>query len=271
MSDIDIDGALNALSADLPDEFESAEEAHVADEPMVGDNQGEPESFTGFDPNVLPEDMQAVYKSMQADYTRKTQEVAELRRQYESFSEAGVDAETALQAVGFLQQLNTDPEFAQYVANQIQHNVGAPDDSQSVYDETPIIDSSYENLPPALAAELEQMRQFREEMLEMQAQQETLAELEAMENTIRTANPQYSDDDIEAIYSLAYATDGDLMAAQEQYHAIQQRLLGGYLQSKQVPHGATPAPNAPSSVPSPGFNNLEDAHKAAMEVVRNIS
>jgi hypothetical protein len=92
-----------------------------------------------------------------------------------------------------------------------------------------------------------------------------------MENTIRTTNPDYSDDDMEAIYSLAYSTDGDLLAAQQAYHQIQQRMLGSYLQSKTVPHGATPAPSAPSSVPNRGFNNLDDAHKAAMEAIRNIS
>jgi hypothetical protein len=115
------------------------------------------------------------------------------------------------------------------------------------------------------------MKAFREEMLQMQAQQETMAELEAMENTIRTSNPNYADEDIEAIYSLAYAHDGDLMAASEAYHAMQQRLLGSYLQAKQAPHGATPAPTAPSSVPGRSFSNLDDAHKAAMEAVRNIS
>lgn len=272
MSDIDVEGAVEALSADLPDEVD---EPIVSDGAVVEDNpeavEAE-ESFTGFDPNVLPEDMQAVYKSMQADYTRKTQEIAELRRQYESFSEAGVDADSALQAVEFLQKLNNDSQFAMSVAESIRQTVGTPDDSQSV--ETTISENttnSYDSLPPQLAAELEQMRQFREEMLEMQAQQETLAELEAMENTIRTANPNYSDADMEAIYSLAYATDGDLMAAQEQYHAIQQNLLGKYLESKQVPHGATPAPSAPSSIPGRSFENLDDAHKAAMEAVRNIS
>jgi hypothetical protein len=270
MSDgIDMEGALNALSSELPDESVDLATS-VSDEP-TGDNQPEVESFTGFDPNVLPEDMQAVYKSMQADYTRKTQEVAELRRQYESFSEAGVDPDTALQAVGFLQQLNTDPSFAQQVAMQIQQSVGTPDDSQSFVADAPNVDSSYEGLPPELARELEEMRAFREEMTQHQAQQESLAELEAMENTIRTSNPQYTDDDLESIYSLAYAHDGDLMAAAEHYHALQQRLLGSYLQSKQVPHGLTPAPAAPSSVPHQGFKSVDEAHKAAMEVVRNIS
>jgi hypothetical protein len=269
MSEIDINGAVEALTAELPDEPVDA--VVSSDSTIVEDNQPEAESFTGFDPTILPEDMQAVYKSMQADYTRKTQEVAELRRSYESFSEAGVDPDAALQAVGFLQELNTNPNFALEVAEQIRLNAGTPDVSDNIYDTTPDDNNGYENLPPALAVELEQMRQFREEMLDMQAQQETMAELEAMESTIRTANPNYTDDDMEAVYSLAYATDGDLMAAQQQYHAIQQRLLGGYLQSKQVPHGATPAPASPSSVPHPGFKNLDEAHRAAMEVARNIS
>lgn len=271
MSGIDMDGALEALSAELPDEL-SDNSAPVEDETVVEDNQPEAESFTGFDPNVLPEDMQAVYKSMQADYTRKTQEIAELRRQYDAFSEAEVDPAVALQAVEFLQELNTNPEFAKQIADQIQQNVGAPDVSQpDVQATSENNDVSYEGLPPQLAAELEEMRAFREEMLAMQAQQESLEELEVMENAIKTSNPHYTDADMEAIYSLAYAHSGDLMAAAEQYHSLQQHLLGNYLQTKQVPHGATPAPTAPSTIPTPGFKSLDEAHKAALEAIRNIS
>jgi hypothetical protein len=269
---IDMDGAMNALSAELPDEA-PVDEAPATDETLVGDNQSEEsESFTGFDPSVLPEDMQRVYKSMQADYTRKTQEIAELRRSYGTLSEQGVDPDVALQAVGFLQELNTNPEFAKQVADEIQRNAGTPDVSQPAFETTSENNNvSYEGLPPQLASELEEMRAFREEMLALQAQQESLEELEAMENTIRTSNPQFDDSDMEAIYSLAYAHDGDLMAAAEQYHALQQRLLGSYLQSKQVPYGATPAPTAPSSTPSPGFKSVDEAHKAALEAIRNMS
>jgi len=275
MSDgIDMDGAMEALSSTLPDELPT-DSVNVSDETMVEDNpvaaEAEVESFTGFDPSVLPEDMQAVYRSMQGDYTRKTQEIAELRRQYESFSDAGVDADTALQAVGFLQALNEDPNFAMEVARTIQQNAGTTDDSQMVETVAPDNVEGYDGLPPAVQQELAEMRAFREEMLTMQAQQETLEELEAMEDTIKVANPHYTDEDIEAIYSLAYSTDGDLFAAQETYAAIQQRLLGGYLQSKQAPEGATPAPTAPSSIPSRSFGNLDDAHKAAMEAIRNMS
>lgn len=272
MSDgIDMEGAIEALSAELPDELPTGNEVDAGMEPIVEDNQFEAESFTGFDPSVLPEDMQQVYKSMQADYTRKTQEIAELRRSYESFSEAGVDPDVALQAIGFLQQLDNDPQFALEVAESIRQNVGAPDVAQTTEVTSPDVNNNYEGLPPTLARELEEMRAFRQEMMEMQAHQETMAELEAMENTIRTSNPDYTDDDVEAIYSLAYATDGDLIAAQQQYHAIQQRMLSSYLKAKSVPHGATPAPSAPSSVPGRSFGSVDDAHKAALEVLRNIS
>jgi hypothetical protein len=272
MSDIDMESAVAALSSELPDE-NGGFVASESEESFVEDNQVEPESFTGFDPTILPEDMQQVYKSMQADYTRKTQEIAELRRNYESFSEQGIDPTEALEAVSLLQRMNNDPEFAGEVATGIQARLEELGYSaQQAVNDTPIVDNnSYDGLPVELQQELLEMRQFRQEMMESQEQQSILMELEASENTIRTMNPDYTDDDMEAIYSLAYATDGDLMLAQQQYHTIQQRLLGSYLQAKSVPHGATPAPNSPSSVPNREFSNLDEAHKAAMEAIRNIS
>lgn len=269
MSDIDMEGAMSALEADLPEDVSGdvaveSESIAVEDNPDVG-------SFTNFDPTVLPEDMQAVYKSMQADYTRKTQEIAELRRDFEAFSEAGVDTNTALQAIGFLQALDSDPEFAMQVAAQIQQNVGTPNVQERVEVDTQSVNNGYEGLPPEVMQEIQSMRQFREEMAYQQQQQAILMDLEAAENTIRTSNPDYTDSDMEAIYSLAYSTDGDLMAAQQQYHQIQQNLLQNYLQAKTVPHGATPAPAGPSSVPGRGFSSLDEAHKAALEAVRNIS
>jgi hypothetical protein len=267
MSEIDMDGAMEALSAALP-----VEEGDVAlDETVVDDNQVEAESFTKFDPNTLPEDLQTVYKSMQADYTRKTQEVADIRRQMTAFSESGVDPSDALEATQFLQRLNQEPAIAAEFANDIQRRLEQMGfGQQAVQDDAPN-DVSYEGLPPALAAELEEMRAFRAQMLEQQEHAEIMGVLEEQEQAIRVANPHYSDEDIDTIYSLAYATDGDLNAAAEQFHSIQQRLLGNYMQAKSVPDGAKMVPGGPSSAPSREFSSLEDAHKAAMEVVRNIS
>jgi hypothetical protein len=273
MSDIDIDGALDALSAELPETSEVFGESVVesVDTPSVEDNP-DVESFTGFDPSTLPEDMQAVYRSMQGDYTRKTQELAEVRRNFESFSENGVDPNEALEAVSLLQRLNTDPEFAAGVAKDIQTKLEELGYSQSQVEDTPdVTNNSYDGIPPELMQELEQMRSFREEMAQQQQQQQILSELDAQENTIKTINPNYTDNDMEAIYSLAYSTDGDLLAAQEIYHGIQQNLLGNYLESKSVPHGATPAPGGPVNVPSRDFGSLDEAHAAAMEAMRNAS
>jgi hypothetical protein len=269
MSDIDMDGALEALSADLPD---SVSEASVSDM-TVEDNQFDAEPFTSFDPDTLPEDMQAVYRSMQGDYTRKTQEIAELRRNYEAFSETGVDPNDAVEAVHLWQRMYNDPEFAMQVTQGLQNRLEEMGYAQqNQIQDSPIVNNeSYEGVPPALMAELEEMRAFRQEMMEHQSRNELVSELEAVETTIRTTNPQYTDDDMEAIYSLAYATQGDLMAAQEQYAAIQQRLLGNYLQAKTVPHGATPAPSVPSSIPPKEFSSVDEAHKAALERLRNIS
>ena len=270
MSEIDMDGALEALSAELPDDYE-APVAEAEDQVVVEDNQAESESFTKFDPNVLPEDLQMVYKSMQADYTRKTQEVAEIRRQMSAFSESGIDPNEALEATQFLKRLESDPAIAAEFANDISSRLEQLGfGQQTPVDDTPN-DVSYEGLPPSLASELEEMRQFRAQILEQQQHAEVMAVLESQEEQIRIANPHYSDDDIDTIYSLAYATDGDLNAAAEQFNAIQQRLLGNYLQAKAVPQGATAMPNGPSSIPHREFSSLDEAHKAALEAVRNIS
>jgi hypothetical protein len=216
-----------------------------------------------------------VYRSMQGDYTRKTQEIAELRRtyeQYDAFSESGVDPNYALQAADFYKKLDTDPTFAKQVVDNIQRNLGNVGDEQQSIGDTPYNGDNgegYDSLPPVLQQELAEMREFRSDMLFQQEQAETIAGLEYVEQEIRLSNPHYTDDDLSSIYDLAYSTDGDLSAAADAYHSIQQRVMSGYLQSKQAPMGVQPIPTGPSSVPPRQFSSLDDAHKAAMEAVRN--
>ena len=274
MSDVDMSGAIEALQSELPDSMDTPtnlDEGFVEDQPA-----GDVESFTGFNPSDLPEDLQSVYRSMQGDYTRKTQEIAELRRnyeQYDAFSESGVDPNYALQAADFYRKLDTDPQFAQQVVDNIQRNLGNVGVEQQSIGDAPYNDSvnseGYDSLPPVLQQELAEMREFRSDMLFQQEQAETIAGLEYVEQEIRLANPHYTDDDLSSIYDLAYSTDGDLSAAADAYHSIQQRVMSGYLQSKQVPMGAQSIPTGPSSIPPRQFSSLDDAHKAAMEAVRN--
>lgn len=60
-------------------------EDSVTDAPPVS-GEGASESFTDVSGDLPPE-LEARYKSMQADYTRKTQEIAELRREAEAATE----------------------------------------------------------------------------------------------------------------------------------------------------------------------------------------
>lgn len=266
MSDIDIAGAMEALTADLPESYDS--DNSVDSDVMVGDDNPSVESFTGFDPNALPDDLQAVYKSMQADYTRKTQDLASLR-QYSSLADMGVNPNEAVQMVSFFQELQNDPQRAVEYLSSMQPQVEQVPDNQFVGEDAST--SGYEGLPPEIANELSAMRDFREQYFQEQQQAEIMAGLEVDEQQIRVANPHYSDEDVESIYSLAYATGGDLRAAADQYHGIQQRLLGNYLAAKQAPMGATPVASGASTIPARSFNSLDDAHKAAMEALRNNS
>ena len=274
MSDIDIEGAISAFEAELPDSLDGS--SGFEDTTIVGDQPGG-ESFTGFNPSDLPEDLQAVYRSMQGDYTRKTQEIAELRRnyeQYDAFQENGIDPQQALQATNFYNKLDTDPAFAQQVAAQLQQNLqdmgyGQPMQEDYVPENNFVNDESYDNIPVALQQELAEMRDFRNSMMEQQEHAELVSDLEYVEKEIRLSNPHYTDDDMSSIYDLAYSTNGDLQAAAQVFHGIQQRVMSGYLQSKQVPEGAQFVPSGPSTSSSKSFNSLDDAHKAALEFLRN--
>ena len=273
MSDIDIAGAMSAMQEELPDSYDGS--SSVSDESVVGD-QPEGESFTGFNPSDLPEDLQAVYRSMQGDYTRKTQEIAELRRNYEQYdvlSESGVDPNYALQAADFYNRLDSDPNFARQVMESIQQNLGPVSAEQfNVISDVPYnVDNAggYDNIPVALQQELAEMRDFRDNMVAQQEHAELVSNLEYVEKDIRLSNPHYTDDDMSSIYDLAYSTNGDLQAAAQVFHGIQQRVMSDYLQSKRVPEGAQFVPSGPSTSASKEFNTLDDAHKAAMEFLRN--
>lgn len=55
------------------------------------------ESFSNIDPQTLPPELQAVYKSLQADYTKKTQSAADSRKKAEAYD-----------------QISKDPRFVDY-------------------------------------------------------------------------------------------------------------------------------------------------------------
>lgn len=85
------DEQLNSAGSDSVEETEKDEVEEIldgeesTDESPKEDTQedDEQESFTDTDPEELPEELKSKYKSMQADYTRKTQELAKARKESE--------------------------------------------------------------------------------------------------------------------------------------------------------------------------------------------
>lgn len=71
-----------AVEETVEEEVEDKEpEAEASEEDK---SESETESFTKVNPDELPEELKSTYKSLQADYTRKTQEAAKIRKESES-------------------------------------------------------------------------------------------------------------------------------------------------------------------------------------------
>lgn len=65
---------------EVDESVEEEESTQEVEQDQAGDDD---ESFTSVNPDDLPEDLQKVYKSLQGDYTRKTQEAAKIRKESE--------------------------------------------------------------------------------------------------------------------------------------------------------------------------------------------
>lgn len=90
---------------------EATQEApESADKPEAGQEE---ESFYDLSPNELPEELQPTYKSMQAAFTRKNQELARMRKEAEqamAFYDAALDPEREAEVLAALGYELTDDE-----------------------------------------------------------------------------------------------------------------------------------------------------------------
>lgn len=232
----------------------------------------ETESFTSLDPNALPEELMPYYKSMQADYTRKTQTIAEQRRALEALD--GVDPTVAVQAVQFVDRLQSDPTFALEIHRgltaALEQSGLMPHEAEQVAAQTmhdamndpSTLNENFMDQPtedPRLQELLEWKEQFEQKELEKQIEYA----LERQEMAIRQSHPDYSDDDMNAIYQLAFAYAGDLQAANQVYQNMRQSIVSGYLNQKgQVP--TTPPPAGGYSAPAPASLKPNDISEAAI-------
>lgn len=211
-------------------------------------------------------------KMMQADYTRKTQALADERKSFESDIE-------------FLSTIRSDPYAALEFHTELTEalvNAGLTP-AQAAAEATAQIDEatpppSYEDDPDAaVKADLQELKMWRQKQEAQEAERAQEAELQRVEGeltrqemAIRQTNPSYQDDDIDAIYEIAFAHGGNLVAAQERYEGLRNRFVSSYAEKK-VGHESVgePVGGAAAAIPTK-FESIDEAHAAAQEKLRNI-
>lgn len=222
-----------------------AEQAEVAADTSV-EGTTNTDSFTSIDFNELPVELQGYAKSLQGDYTRKTQKLAEERKQYEELAEYG-GLDTALEAVKFAQNLASDSDFAMQVQEQLftaltdagmSPKAAAVEVQRQVDEATDDTFADFEDDDPlvkelkAVKAQLNEVSQWKQQQDAEANNRQLAAQIQLQENEILATNPDYVQDDLNAIYALAYSTGGNLIAAEKVYQHTQERILNNYIQRK---------------------------------------
>lgn len=287
----------NELGQWIPRESPAAEAPTVeapdvpAEQPATPTEGTEEPSFTHIDPNVLPPDMQQLHRSLQADYTRKTQEVAPWRKLAQEFQvESPDEFRDALVAYQNLQDPRNWPTVVQELSQYMQQYGMSPQEAnlaaqnqlaqiapaeQEDYSDGGFVDD--ESLAP-LNRQIQQLQQqiagMQSQWQEQQQRQaeelqwQTLAQaLTKTEMEIRAQNPHYSDTDIETIYNMM-GQDGDLLAAQQRYESAIGARVATYLQTKQKTQmsspGVVPGAGVMSQEQAPQPKTMDEAYRAGL-------
>ena len=263
--------ALAALEGSTPDGA-SAPPAQTTAQPEVTQAPTQTatpdvESFTQIDPNTLPPELQATYKSMLADYTRKTQEVAPLRKAFEGIEMD--DYAAAREAYEFYQNLNSDADFAKDIYAQLGKALEPFQDNPNAQ-VAPDPDLDVDPTDAKLSELDARIKSFEE----MQRFQAGAAELQRQEMALRSQHDNWKDSDFEAVYEIAQAYDGNLLQAGQRYDALKNAVIAEYLSSKSDVNPAlapvTTGLNASEPLAAP--KDTREAHIRAMEMfAQNIS
>lgn len=244
----------DGIGVDAAEVVEQAPVEHTPDNQVEQGATAE-DSFTSIDPSALPAELQTAYKQMQADYTRKTQEIAPWRKLGD-----GITPETVEEAIALRESLQ-NPD----VQRQLYEHLSAA----FAGDDVDVEDADTEGFDDPRDAALNDLTQRLETFERRQVQAEAEAELNRQEAAIRESNPSWNDDDMQTVAQFALAHQGDLLKGAEAYQALQSRLLKTHMDNKaSVPAGATGSTATGHAEVPQKFDNLEDAHKAAMAAWR---
>lgn len=270
----------SAVESNLPVQEAPAPEGTEQSEAATDDA---PDSFTGLDPNALPEELQPYYKSMQADYTRKLQQASPWRSLGE---ELGVDSPDSIREAVELYTFLQDESNVRALAEQLNQAFGtgqaaAPQQAATEYE----YEGGYEELEnPQLAELRSQLEEFKSTLQQRDAaaQEEAvrwqlMGEMNRQEAVIKEQHPDWGDDEWNALWSLSVAFDGNLMEASNYLDAAANarvtRLLNGKAAVAETPGLTRPAPNrVGETVPERDYSDpeLADLTKEAVEYVRGV-
>jgi hypothetical protein len=233
-----------------------------------------PDSFTNLDVSTLSPELQAQYRNMQADYTRKTQE---LSTRYE-----GIDPDRARQSLDFIEALETDPNFVVTVHAQLSKALedagmspaqaaasaaSAIQEQASLGGDDP---NEFGEPDSGLAKEVAELRQWKEAQEAQQYESNLAAHLQRQEMGIRQADPSLTEPEFDRIYELAFAHGGDLVKAHASYSAWKNDVLSGYIDRKaEVPNIGVPDSTGFAQTPRTAFS-FDEGHEAAKQHLAQV-
>jgi hypothetical protein len=281
-----------AAAAALP----SDDGATPNDAAPTGEQQGEvatPEapatedSFTKLDPSTIPAELRPYYDSMQADYTRKTQEAAPYRKLAE---ETGLDVD-GLRSSAELYSALQDPtqivEFHKELTDALVAQGLSPAQAAQAATEhvTSTVAGGEEDLSldpeerrvQELTARLDRFEQAQQAE-QAQRQQEAranqmLAEMNRQEMVIKEQHPDWAQEEIDATYELSAFYGGNLIEAAARFDDLMSSRIAKVLNGKgaAASNPALAPPPVGTGATSRGMDfgdDLNAAHKAAMAAAK---
>lgn len=193
--------------------------------------------------------VEAREREMQADYTRKTQEVAAQRKEAE-------------QALEFINALNTDPSFAlqvhQTLSQALQQQGYSVEQANAIANQQ--VQSQDDLFVDPYMEKIQELENWKTAQEQRIREAEAAAQIESHIAAIRHENPNYTDDDVKDILTMAFAYGGDLRQAADAYKTVTQRIVEGYIgQKESVPASLNqPSSTGHAEIPPEGFKSLND-------------
>lgn len=252
-----------------------------------------------FNPDTLPPELIPAWKQLQAAFTPRLQEAADVKKQLDALG--GLD--TIQEAVDLYQRISdpqnwgqlhselseamqdmglTPAQANQLAGEELQRQAQAPSLDGLNLDDPDLAplaqalkaqqaqQAQLQSRLDALTAEQEQRALFEEAQMQQQQRQ---AQFNQSLTAIQQANPHYKQADLERIVKLSAFHNGDLMHAQSDFELMRADILDGYFAGKQ-------AASSPSIQPQPGAGansteerapqTLRDAEAEAIEYIRGL-